>query len=112
ELLERLLPRGAVLACELFSPLPRSVELGAPPPFRLGALHPEERRDALLQASRTIELADSLDARVVLLPAVELDIPSTGDVLPLLPSRTAPRAWEALRLKRAAAAARHLDSLL
>jgi len=106
----RFVPRRAVLAIHLFSPLPGPARLPAPP-LRLASLHPEERRDARNGAFRTAEAAERCEAPVVVVPPAEIDVPDRPEVLELLEGkRTRPEAWERLRARRAAAAPRHLDA--
>jgi hypothetical protein len=112
ESITAFLPRRAVVAVSLFAPLPRTVRPGEGCPFRIGSLHPEERRDAESQGIKTLEMADRAGAAVVLVPPVPLDDPSMDEVLPLLWVENRLPIWEGLRRRRAAAARRHLDSYL
>jgi len=112
EELKKFLPSRGVAALSLFSPLPRSVRPGDPQPFRMGSLHPEERRDALEQGMRALRAADSLEVPFVVVPPAPLDEPSPEKVEPLLQSGGSERLWEALRTSCSARAARHLDSYL
>ncbi len=104
------LPREAFAAVELFAPLPRTLPVGAPSPFRLGSLHPEDRRDALVRGKRSIEEGDAAGIPLVILPPGSIEKPSTGEVLPLLAKKTPDRVWEALWSARAASAERQMDS--
>jgi len=106
------LPRRSVAALALFSPLPRTVSPNEPSPFRMGSLHPEERRDALQQALRALEFADSAEIRRVIVPSVELEQPSAAESRDCLAKETLPRVWEGLRRAREDAARRQLDSYL
>ncbi len=111
EVLE-FVPRDRLYALSLFAPLPNSIRYGAPVPFRMASLHPEERRDALQQGIRALELADSAGIPVVVVPAGELEEPARADVLRLLKKGGPDSAWQALREKRAGAARYQLDSYL
>src|SRR5262245_16353695 len=112
---ERLLgflPRRSVAALALFSPLPRSLSPDERSPFRMGSLHPEDRRDALQQGLRALESADAAEIRQMIVPRAELEEPAAEKCRALLAKETAPRIWEDLRRRRGEAARRQLDSYL
>jgi hypothetical protein len=109
---QRLVPRRSLAALHLFAPLPDRLEPGAPPPFVLGALHPEKRRDALEQALLSLQAADDLEIPVVILPPAPMEEPSAAQALELLGRRAAAPLWEGLRRKRQDYAGRQLDSYL
>jgi hypothetical protein len=52
----------------LFLPYPRGLRPGEECPFRLGSLHPEEKRDALKYGSETVTFAERHSIPFVLLP--------------------------------------------
>ena len=73
ELME-LLPPAALLAVELFAPLPRRLQRPATCPFLLGSLSSEEKRDAIKFGSETLQLASRHEILFVQLPNVILDL--------------------------------------
>jgi sugar phosphate isomerase/epimerase len=104
------LPREHALAMRLFLPYPRGVRLDRAAPFVLGETHPEARRAALRQAFSTLEAADSLGVRIVVLPVVEIETPGLpkGLVDPARPQELPPE----LLSRRRPEAADRLDSYL
>jgi len=106
------LPPESVISTPLLAPLPNTVRPGAPPPFRMGSLHPEERRDALGQGMRALEIADSAGIPFILVPPGELEDPPRERVMELWNRGGTDFAWQALRKQREEAARRQLDSYL
>ncbi len=94
--LRAFLPRGTLAAVELFAPLPQTLPAGVPRPFRLGSLHPEERRDALVRGKRTIEEADAAGIPLAILPPGVTENPTLEEVLSRLAKKTPDRIWEGL----------------
>ncbi len=109
ESLSGMLPRRSVLAVELLAFAPRGVARAGGDATSLGALDRAERREVIERGARAIEIADSYEARLVLVPTSELDLtlPPRGT------SREDQRAWlrRARDARRVEAAAR-LDGYL
>jgi hypothetical protein len=62
-------PAGCLRSLRLFLPFPRGLRPGEACPFRLGALHPEEKRDAEKHGGETVVFAERHAIPWVLLPA-------------------------------------------
>ncbi|MBN1441434.1 MAG: hypothetical protein JXA90_01945 [Planctomycetes bacterium] len=78
EELRAWLPPETVAALRVFVPYPSDVRRGEERPFSLVSLRWEDRRDALRQAEATLQAADDLLARRILLPAVRVDLELAG----------------------------------
>jgi hypothetical protein len=110
EEMRKFIPRRGLGAISLFVPLPNTLKPGDPPPFAMASLDPEERRAAVDQGARTLEVADELEIPFVVVPPAVLSDPSPERAYALLSGKTEDRVWESLRQVRRPAAARHLDS--
>ena len=110
-----LLPPRAVAALALFSPLPATVKPGRPCPFVLGDAG--SVREAVEAGRRSIEWADRLEGRLVLIPRAPLD-PRYAEAFRRLPRRQratglalpSPEDLERVVKDRACEADRALDS--
>jgi hypothetical protein len=107
---------GTFVAAYAFTPLRSTLEPGAPRPPRLGSLDPDERREAVKQACRTVEFLDRFSIALMLVPSARLDEPAPHEVDRALsaPRRSAAAAWQRLIEKRTGSGVvlKQLDSYL
>lgn len=104
-----VLPRGSIVAVQLFLPYPNEVRPGAGCPFALGRLHPEEKRDALAQGRETILFAERSSIPTILVSPVTLD-DLRGELQSKKPDLRHEPVRERILGLRKAEAARRIDS--
>lgn len=110
--LRTLLPRGSIVAVEVFLPWPRQVSPGSRAPFEIASLHPEERRDAARQAVETVLFAEKNSIPLVLIPPGRMDSPPREASLPREHDPHREERLARLLTERQAESAPRLDALL
>lgn len=110
EELSPAIPLESISSVELFLPYPRQLRAGEPCPFRLGSSRAEDRQEAVLQGTRTIQFAEAGQIPTVIVPTLKLEGDLRRDFLKILPrpdfAQRAPLLWA----RRKAGVSRPLDS--